>query len=308
MIIFNYFLVCLIFGTTFLAIKIGVDASAPPFLSASLRFMVAGLLIFLWMAWRKKASFSLLISKEMLLTGMGLTFGTFSTLYWGEQFVSSGVAAVLSAAGPLMVLVLQMLMARQKPTSHSVLGCIIGFIGVTLMIMPSITISASVWFFLGSIAIVIGQLSFSWGAIYSKRVTKRFPDVSPIAFNAAQMFNGGVLLLLLSVCTEQWHMESLLSASSLGSLLYLIVIGSMLGHSLFYWLVDKTTPVFASTWLYVSPLVALSIGVMLYGEALTWVTVVGAVTVIVGTFLVNYDNLKQLIQKPSTRLVSLQDG
>jgi drug/metabolite transporter (DMT)-like permease len=107
MIIFGYLLVCLIFGTTFLAIKIGVDAGALPFFSAGIRFFAAGLILFLWMVWKQKARFSMLFHKEMLLTGTGLTFGTFSTLYWAEQHVSSRIAAILSATGPIMIIMLQ---------------------------------------------------------------------------------------------------------------------------------------------------------------------------------------------------------
>ncbi|WP_028546535.1 DMT family transporter [Paenibacillus taiwanensis] len=307
MVILNYLLVCLIFGTTFLAIKIGVDASAPPFLSSGIRFFVAGLLLFVWMMWRKKASFSLLLRKEMLLTGIGLTFGTFAALYWGEQYVSSGIAAVFSATAPILILLLQTIIMRQSPSRRSLIGCIIGLIGVTLIILPTITLSASIWLLIGSLIILIGQLFYSCGAIYSKSVTKRFPETSPIALNAAQMMYGGALLLLLSACTEKWYFHSLLSAEAIGSMLYLIVIGSMIGHSLFYWLVVKTSPIFASTWLYISPLIALTIGVIFYGEAITWLTIIGAITIIVGTVLVNFDNLKQLFKKPQREIGKLQN-
>lgn len=86
------------------------------------------------------------------------------------------------------------------------------------------------------------------------------PEVSPIALNAAQMMYGGVLLFILSLATENVHPEFLLSYETAGSLLYLIVIGSMVGHSLFYWLVAKTNPVFPSTWLYISPPIAVGVG------------------------------------------------
>ncbi|WP_195575198.1 DMT family transporter [Paenibacillus sp. 1001270B_150601_E10] len=297
MVLFNYLLVCLIFGTTFLAVKIGVDAAAPPFLSAGLRFFIAGTILFAWMALRKKASLSLLFRKEMLITGAGLTFGTFATLYWGEQFVPSGNAAILSATGPMMVLVIQMLFLRQKPSVRSLIGCIVGFLGVILLILPSITFSASIWLLLGSIAIVVGELSYSCGILYSKKVSKQFSKVSPIALNAAQMMYGGLLLLILSMLTESWSMSAFHSAGAIGSLIYLIVVGSMIGHSLFYWLVSKTNPVFASTWLYVSPIIALSIGVLFYDEGITWMTVLGALTIIAGTVLVNLDDLRSLFTR-----------
>lgn len=307
MIIFNYLLMCVIFGTTFLAIKVGVDASSPPFFSAGIRFFVAGLVIFFWMVWRKKASLALLLRKEMLLTGIGLTFGTFSALYWAEQYVSSGIAAVLSATGPIMILVLQTFVMRQKTTALSVCGCILGFAGVIMLLLPHLTVTINMWWVIGSLAILAGELFYSSGVLYSKRVILRYPQVSPIALNAAQMIYGGLLLLLLSSFTEDVHIQSLLTTGVIGPLLYLIVIGSMVGHSLFYWLVAKTNPVFPSTWLYISPLIALVLGVLFYGETVTWVTAAGVVTIIAGTVLVNLNSLKQLIHRRRTVSLNLRN-
>jgi drug/metabolite transporter (DMT)-like permease len=298
MIIFNYLLVCLIFGTTFLAIKVGVDASAPPFFSAGIRFFAAGLILFLWMVWTRKASFALLLRKEFALSGICLTFGTFSALYWAEQYVSSGIAAVLSATGPLMMLALQIGIMRQKVTFLSAFGCVVGFSGVVLLLLPSLTVSSNKWWIIGCAVILIGELFYTSGALYSKRVIQSFPEASPIALNSVQMMYGGFLLLLLSAFTEHVRMESLITPSSAFSLLYLTVIGSMVGHSLYYWLVAKTNPVFPSTWLYISPLIALAIGVLFYRETVTWVSLIGVLTIIAGTVLVNVDSLKQLIRRP----------
>lgn len=306
MILFNYLVVCLIFGTTFLAIKVGIDASMPPFFSAGIRFFLAGLLIFLWLAWKRKVSFKLLLRKEMLISGICLTFGTFSALYWGEQYVSSGIAAVLSATGPLMILILQAVVMRQKATALSTFGCIVGFAGVIVLLLPSLIVSASTWFLLGCAVILLGELFYSSGALYSKGVIQRFPKASPIALNAAQMMHGGLLMLLLSAFTEHIHIKSLLTTGSIGSLLYLIIIGSMIGHSLFYWLVAKTNPVFPSTWLYISPLIALAIGVFFYHETLSWMTGIGVIAIIAGTILTNLNSLLQLIYRSKTGVTNLR--
>ena len=117
MIIFNYLLMCAIFSTTFLAIKIGVEAGLPPFLSAGLRFLLAGAFIFLWMILQRKAKPSLLLRKEFLLIGMTSTFLTFATLYWAEQHVASGIAAILSATGPMIILMIQSVVLRKKPVA-----------------------------------------------------------------------------------------------------------------------------------------------------------------------------------------------
>ncbi len=298
MILVAYALVCLIFGTTFLAIKIGVDAGGPPFFSAGLRFFVAGAVLFLWMVWKHKANFSLLLRKELLFTGAALTFGTFSALYWAEQYVSSGLAAVLSATGPIMILLMQATVLRQKASAISLYGCIIGFIGVLLLVLPNLALDVSPLWIIGCVVVLIGECCYAAGAIYSKKVITSMPEVSPIALNAVQMMYGGVLLSILSMATEKVHPEFLFTIKTAGSMLYLTVVGSMVGHTLFYWLVAKTNPVFPSTWLYISPPIAVGVGFLFYSEAVSWVTLLGVFTIIGGTLLVNATALKQLILKP----------
>ncbi|AIQ56566.1 DMT family transporter [Paenibacillus borealis] len=306
MIMLAYSLVCLIFGTTFLAIKIGVDAGAPPFFSAGLRFFTAGAVLFLFMAVKGKASFSLLLRKEMLFTGATLTFGTFAALYWAEQYVSSGLAAVLSATGPMMILLMQMAFLRQKAPGYSLFGCIIGFTGVLLLVLPNLAADVTPLWLIGCVVVLIGELCYAAGAIYSKKVTTTFSGVSPVALNAAQMMYGGALLFIISLFTEPLHPSFLLSFKTAGSLLYLTVIGSMVGHTLFYWLVSKTNPVFPSTWLYISPPIAVGVGFLFYNEAVTWVTLLGVFTIIAGTILVNAGALKQLIFKQKPAIPVLQ--
>ncbi|RAP25700.1 hypothetical protein C2W64_02412 [Brevibacillus laterosporus] len=304
MIILNYVGMCFIFGTTFLAIKVGMDAGAPPFFSAGMRFFLAGLILLVWMTSRGKAKWSLLWRKEMMLTGLGLTFGTFSTLYWAEQYVTSGIAAVLSATGPIMILLLQTFLLRNKTSRKALFGCFIGFAGVVLLVLPSISFEMNLLWISGCLLILLGELFYASGALYSKIVIQRFANTSPIALNAAQMMYGGAMLLVLSVLTE-WrtaNFHTMLTPEGIGSLLYLIVVGSMMGHTLFYWLVARTNPIFPSTWLYISPLLALGLGVYLYGEKVSHLTFLGVVTIIVGIVLVNIDTLRQLIRKPKEKL------
>ncbi|WP_027093134.1 DMT family transporter [Cohnella thermotolerans] len=298
MVIAGYLLICLIFGTTFLAIKIGVDASVPPFFSAGTRFLAAGLLLFAWMAWRKKAGFSLLLRREMAIAGFSLTFGTFAALYWAEQYVESGIAAVLSASGPLFVMLLQAAVLRQRTTPLSLAGCLLGFLGVFLLMLPRLAVSADGHWMAGSVVILAGEFLYSAGALYSKRVMQRLPAVSPVAINAAQMMYGGLMLLLLSFGTENMGGIELFRPDALGSWLYLTVAGSMVGHTLFAWLVSRTNPVFPSTWLYVSPLIALTIGALFYREALEWSMALGGAAIVAGTVIANWDSLRQLFRKP----------
>lgn len=296
MIILLYLLMCLIFGTTFLAIKIGVDAGIPPFFGAGLRFFSAGLLLFLFMMWKEKASLTILFKKELFFTGIGLTFGTFATLYWAEQYVSSGIAAVLSATGPMMILMLAMLFLKQKATYSSMIGCIIGMVGVFVLILPSVSLSMEPFWIIGCLAIILGEVFYASGTLYTRQVKDKI-NASPLVLNAVQMMHGGWLLFLLSFVTEEVDPASLVQSASIGSLLYLIVIGSMVGHSLYYWLVTKTDPVFPSTWLYISPLIAVGVGITFYQEEISWYTGIGALTIFLGTILVNYPALHSLAVK-----------
>ena len=294
MVMINYFFMCLIFGTTFLAIKIGVDAGVPPFLSAGLRFFFAGLLLFSFMKWSKKTAIGLLFRKEVFFTGLGLTFGTFATLYWAEQYVTSGIAAVLSATGPMMIIIIQTFLLKQKGNRLSFIGCIVGVLGVILLILPSFSIEISQFWMIGCFAIILGETFYASGTIYTKHVIQTFETTSPIALNAAQMMHGGILLILLSLFTENIQLHYLISPASIGSLLYLTIVGSMIGHSIYYWLVSRTNPVFPSTWLYISPLIAVMLGVIFYQEYISWLTGIGTLTIIVGTILVNFETLQKL--------------
>lgn len=295
MIMINYFFMCLIFGTTFLAIKMGVDAGGPPFLSAGLRFFIAGLLLFSLMVWREKTAIRLLFRKEMFFSGVGLTFGTFATLYWAEQYVTSGIAAVLSATGPMMILLIQTFIMKQKGNRTSFIGCVVGVIGVTFLILPSFSIEIRPLWMIGCFAIIMGEVFYATGTIYTKHVIRKFDKTSPIALNAAQMMHGGILLIISSFFTENIRLEYLLSPVSIGSLLYLTIFGSMIGHSIYYWLVSRTNPIFPSTWLYISPLIAVILGVIFYHEYISWITGIGTLTIIVGTVLVNFDTLRKLL-------------
>lgn len=292
MIIFNYLLMCAIFSTTFLAIKIGVEAGLPPFLSAGLRFLLAGAIIFLWMVLQRKAKPSLLLRKEFLLIGMTSTFLTFATLYWAEQHVSSGIAAILSATGPMMILMIQSVVMRKNARRSDYWGCAVGFAGVSLLIMPEIAMGSDLIWILSCIAILIGEIGYSVGSLATRELSFDMPDISPITINAVQMMYGGAALLLLSLFSEQVQWNGILTLPALGSVLYLSIVGSMLGHSLYAWLLKATNAFFPSTWLFVSPIIALGLGAFLYGEAISLYSIVGSLLIIGGILILNLPELR----------------
>ncbi|EHS58141.1 DMT family transporter [Paenibacillus sp. Aloe-11] len=278
---------CLIFGTTFLAIKVGVEAGLPPFLSAGIRFFAAGAILFIAMRLTGKVRWSLLWRKETVWIGAGTTFGTFSALYWAEQYVSSGIGAILSATGPMMIVIMQSMLLRQKTSRFTVIGCMISFLGVALVVLPGLAVQISGLWLAGCLIILLGELCYSGGALYSKRVMDVFRETNPIVLNAVQMIHGGWMLLVLSAITEPWGSGEWNLLPAMGSLFYLILFGSMIAHTLFYWLMERTNPLFPTTWLYISPPIAVGLGAFLYGEHVSWWMLAGVLLIVIGLMCMN---------------------
>jgi len=287
-VILNYCFICLIFGTTFLAIKIGIEAGAPPFFSAGMRFFAAGVIMMAVFKMRNYRLKTVLFSSSLVFNGFCLTFITFASLYWAEQFIPSGLAAVLSATGPMMVLLHQARENKQPIKKEQLAGMAAALIGVFLISSPGFSLSVSGMWVLACFMIILSEWFYGLGTVRAKMFTSKHPDISPFLSNAVQMFYGGIFLLAVSFLTgEQGKWLLLASYETVLSLLYLIIIGSIVGHGLYYWLVSKTNPVFPSTWLYISPLVALIAGYIILNEIMKPITLIGAFLILFGVFLTN---------------------
>ncbi|PFL02713.1 DMT family transporter [Bacillus thuringiensis] len=287
MVIFNYILVCIIFGTTFLTIKIGIEAGAPPLFSAGIRFFLAGIILMIIFKLKRKEIMPHIFSKRIMYAGFCLTFMTFASLYWSEQYISSGLAAVLSATGPMMILLIQAKRNREELQKEQLVALVIALIGVIFVSLPGMHQQVSFIWSIACIVLVIGELFYGIGSIRSKEILSDLSNVSPFLINGIQMFYGGILLLIASIIVEQPNVTVLTSWSVQWPILYLIFIGSIGGHGLYYWLLSKTNPVFPSTWLYVSPLIAIIVGYIVLGEPLNPTMGMGACFILIGVFLAN---------------------
>ncbi|UUZ87009.1 EamA family transporter [Paenibacillus sp. P26] len=266
-----------------------------------MRFFLAGMLIFLWMLWQKKAKLTLLLRKEFMLIGLGSTFATFAALYWAEQHIDSGMAAILSATGPMMILLMQTIVMRKNARRSEFIGCGIGFAGVLVLILPNLVIGKNAVWLWSRLLVLLGEIGYAAGDLLTSRTLLRIKDISSVAMNSVQMMYGGVALFLLSLCTERVNGFPLQSLPALGSLLYLIVIGSMLGHSLYAWSLKTTNAVFPSTWLYVSPVIAMGLGALLYGENVSPASLLGTALVLSGILVTNLHQLRSLKDRKSAR-------
>lgn len=288
-----YIVMCLIFGTTFLAIKVGVDAGIPPFFFGGTRFLAAGLAVGL-VLYGKRQTIRLASAqlKDALYVGLMMTTALFAALYWGEQYISSGLAALLAAASPAMIALIQWHKKENKLAGVQKAGLGIGFAGVVLAIYPSVMVEANSWAIWAVLAVLAGELCAAAGAVRSRRALQQTTDV--FLFNAYQMIFGGIGLLLLSLFFESFGTVRI-TPTAVWSWLYLTVLGSIVGHGIFYWLVKKSGPVFSSTWTYVSPIIAQGVGFWWLGEQVTMLSAAGLLLVLSGVQMQNVKVTEMLV-------------
>ncbi|MBA4494900.1 DMT family transporter [Paenactinomyces guangxiensis] len=303
--IYAYIFMCLIFGTTFLAIKVGIQSGAAPFMYAGVRFAAAGVMILLYLIIRK-ISFPKELKSYLNLafTGLCMTAIPFGALYWGEQYVSSGMAALLTATGPFMITAIQSVNEKRLPHFVQFAGLCAGLIGVYLVVLPHLEAGFSSVGLKGALAIVGSEFAFALGTIRSRKLLAR--GMTPLMLNGFQMFFGSLGLILASLLFET-NPFSLSGGSGLaiGSLLYLILFGSIVAQGIYYWLVQRTNPVFPATWLYLSPLIALLVGFLFLNERVHWLGITGSLLILAGVFLTNFKDWRKMLRLRQSERSSL---
>ena len=278
--------VYVIWGSTYLAIRYAVD-TLPPFTMAGTRFLVAGGCLYAWMRlrgvprpqwihWRSAA----IIGGLLLLGGNGL-------VCWAEQSVPSGMAALLVAAVPLwMVLLNAIRPGGVWPNRAEILGVAIGFVGVGVLINPwsSSTSGVSVDR-LGAFVLVLASLFWATGSLYSRHAER---PASPLMSTATVMLAGSVILLVVGLGAGEWSRiePAEISLISCLALLYLIVFGAIVGFSAYMWLLRVSTPARVSTYAYVNPAVAVLLGWAIASEPLSARTYVAMALIVSSVILI----------------------
>lgn len=279
-------IVYLIWGSTFLAILFAIE-TLPPFLMASVRFLVAGSLVYAWTRLVSKAAPpSRAQWRGAAVVGVLLLLGGNGLLVWSEQRIPSGVAALLVGTVPCFMALIDWLRpGGARPSRHVVAGLLLGLVGLFWLVGPDALMGGGRVDLLGAAVVVLGSLSWAAGSIYSRHVAT---PASPFLSTAMQMLAGGAALLLLSTALgEPWTFDagsvSLRSALGLG---YLIVLGSIVAFSAYIWLLRVSTPARVSTYAYVNPVVAVFLGWALADEALTARMLVAAAVIVSGVALI----------------------
>lgn len=282
---------CLIYGTTFLAIKVGLNAGLSPVYSAGLRFVGAALLMLLLLKTTKRLNTpkNLAVWGKTTLIAMLTTTLCFAGVYWAEQYISSGMAALISAGSPIAIALLYAANQKKVITPDLWAGFALALAGVLLVVLPSLSLNLAWAVILPMIAVVVGELFYSIGSVRCADFV-RTGELDALSLNAWQSLIGGMGLLLLSIPwePEAWTSSAWMSQSSAWiSLTYLSVMGTVVAASIYFWLIDRMNPVFASLWLYISPVIAVGFGAMVLDEPIGNTTVPGTALIVLGVFLAN---------------------
>jgi drug/metabolite transporter (DMT)-like permease len=273
----------LVWGSTYLGIRIAID-TIPPLLMAATRFAIAGALLYAWSVRRGDSSSDRLGRSQWIATsivGVLLLAGGNGGVSWGEQFVPSGVAALLVASVPLWMVVFAHFTGDDRISLPVAAGLVLGIAGVTLLVQPS----GGAGHLLGSLVILGAAISWAAGSVYARRAP--LPR-RPLVSTGMEMLAGAAALLVLSAASGELgrvHLERV-SWQSLVALAYLVVFGSLLAFSSYVWLLRHTRAAVAGTYAYVNPAVAVLLGWGFLGEAITTRVIVGGAVIILAVVLV----------------------
>jgi drug/metabolite transporter (DMT)-like permease len=279
--------VYLIWGSTYLAIRFTIE-TLPIFLSAGIRFVVAGLVLY---AIARAKSRGIIPQRKhwgpAFIAGGFLLFGGNGCVVWAERYVPSGLAALFISIVPLWMVLLEWWWHETaKPSKGVFFGIGIGFLGVWLLMAPDLFHTGGHSINLaGAFLLLLASFSWSIGSVYSRKAD--LPR-SPLLSTAMQMIGGGVLLLLMGLLEgEGAHIHYAdFSAKSIFALIYLIVFGSLVGFTAYLWLLKNAGVARTSTYAFVNPVVAIFLGWALAGEKLDAQTAVAAFFVLVAVILI----------------------
>ena len=274
-----------VWGSTFLAIRIGVR-EVPPLLLAGMRFFVAGIVLYAWMRATGTASPTRREWASLTLLAALIFLVDYGLVFWAEQRVPSGITAVMLATIPAFTALLEILILRtQKLTLR--LGCalVVGLAGVAVLVSRSVGFGDAPIERSGAIALVVGAISWSLATVLNRKL--RLPE-SKVISSGAQMLVGGILLLLAAAIFGEFndfHWQAVSSGAWL-ALAYLTVAGSIIAFTAYVWLIHHESPTKVGTYAYVNPVIAVVLGYFLGGEALGARTILGTFLVLVSVVVI----------------------
>ena len=275
----------IIWGSTYLAIRYAVE-TLPPFLMAGTRFLVSGILLYIWARSRGAAKPTRIHWRNATIAGAFLLLGGNGAVVWAEQSVPSGLTALLVSILPFWLVIIEWIRPPGKrPNAAVILGLVLGFVGIVVLVGPGNVGGQGDVRPLGALVLIFGSLSWAIGSFWSRDA--ELPD-SGLLTTGIEMLAGGALLFVAAAVTGEFtnfHVRDVSRASGVG-LLYLITFGSLIGFTSYIWLLDKVSAARLGTYAYVNPVVAVVLGWAIAGERLSVRTAVAAAIVICAVIII----------------------
>lgn len=278
-------IIYLVWGSTFLAIRVGVH-EVPPLLLAAMRFLAAGVLMYAWLRSKGTAAPGMREWVAASFLGFVIFVIDYGCLFWAEQRVPSGIAAVILATIPVFMTLSEIIFLRtQRLTLRLGLALLVGLFGVATLMNNSLSLGEAPVDRAGALALLIAAVSWSVAAAFNSKVP--LPQSKPMSA-AAQMLAGGVQLTILAALTGEFrgfHVQ-VVSFAAWFSLAYLTVAGSIIGFTAYVWLLHYESPTKVGTYAYVNPVVAVILGYFLGGEKVGPRTTLGTLLILVSVIVI----------------------
>lgn len=277
-------LIYLIWGSTFMCVRVAVH-SLPPFLLAGTRFFAAGVILFLWaypQGDRKNDPLGPAQLGSAFIIGVALLTFANGAMTWAMQYVPSGVTSLLVAMTPLWMALLDRIFFGQTIKWKVVIGLFLGFAGAALLITERKNVALELR---GTLIVLAGTLSWATGSLYSRKapLPKR-----PLVASGLELLSGGGVLLAIGFVLGEHHDLDLAATPPIAliSLAYLILIGALVGFVCYTWLLRVAPTPLVATYAYVNPVIAVFLGWGFLGEALTPLTLLAGLIIIVAVALI----------------------
>jgi len=284
-ILLAFAIIYFVWGSTYMAIRVGVH-EVPPFLLAAIRFLVSGIVLYGWMRLKGTPSPTGRQWAGATLLGGLIFLVDYGCLFWAEQRVPSGIAAVVLATIPVFITLLEIIfLGTQRLTVRLGLALLAGLCGVAVLTGHSFSFGEVPINRAGALALLVAAFSWSVATILTRRL--RLPDSKPMSA-AAQMIAGGIQLFILAALSGEFvgfRMQTV-SWNAWFALVYLIIAGSIIAFTAYVWLLHYESPTKVGTYAYVNPVVAVALGYFAGGEAVGPRTLLGALLVLISVITI----------------------
>ncbi|HSH65767.1 MAG TPA: EamA family transporter [Bacteroidia bacterium] len=282
--------VCVLWGTTYLMIKIGVE-TIPPYFFCAIRQLSAGLVLWLIVPFlRKKFNLSLSDVIKQVIPGILMIVMGNAVIAWAEKYIPSGLAALIVSAMPLYVTLLNFLIGKEKSINTQILlGLLLGCFGIVLIFKDNLADLTNTNYLTGIIASFVASFCWAAGTVYMKVNTFR---TDSFINSAIQFTSSGIVLFIFSFFVEDYGNLNMVSSGSIWALVYLVFFGSILPYMCYLYAIKNMKVELVSVYAYINPFIAILLGTFILDEKLTWITAFAFLATVGGVYCINRGHAK----------------